>query len=186
VTGWEKSMGILSSFRRKAVRVIRAPSAGFLNLMGPDASDFIEEDSALLTDLFGTVVSSVDRPPNCDILFLYCRITGDGALEGTGRTLRELVRDSAARIVVVASPNTGESYIRAGKPERFGAANLVMTIDRQGPAFVRFFVELFSKTKDGVSMPVAWGQLAPQGGSAIPSDVPDCIFACEVGQLAFG
>jgi len=99
--------------------------------------------------------------------------------------LREIIRDSGAAVVVVASPNSGESYNAAAKEKPYGSANLVMTLDRKGDAFGRFFQKLFGEMKRGKSMPIAWVKLAPQGPHSVHTDVPDTIFLCELGQLAF-
>jgi len=40
--------------------------------------------------------------------------------------------------------------------------------------------------KRGVSMPVAWINLAPQGPVKEQENLPSTIFACEAGQIAFG
>lgn len=73
----------------------------------------------------------------------------------------------------------------AGKPAADGKANLVMTLNRKGDAFGGFFLTLFADMKRGVLMPHAWLKLAPQGPSDHRGNVPECIVACEAGQLAF-
>jgi hypothetical protein len=40
--------------------------------------------------------------------------------------------------------------------------------------------------KGGVSMPVAWNKLAPQVPGAVHVDVPETVFVCEAGAIAFG
>ncbi len=99
--------------------------------------------------------------------------------------LREIIRDSGASVVVVASENQVDAYSAASGNKNIGRANLVMTIDRNGRIFPNFFVRLFADMKKGVSMPVAWVKLAPQGPGIDHADCPDTIFACEAGQIAF-
>lgn len=99
--------------------------------------------------------------------------------------LREIIRDSGAAVVVVASPNSGESYNAAAKEKPYGRANLVMTLDRKGDAFGRFFQKLVGEMKRGKSMPVVWVKLASQGSRLTHIDVPDTVFLCELRQLAF-
>jgi hypothetical protein len=94
-------------------------------------------------------------------------------------------RDSDATIVVVATANSTAAYIAAGRKQKYGAANLVMTLDRKGSSFGNFFQSLFTQMRNGASMPTAWAKLAPQGPSAQHAHCPDTIFACELGQLAF-
>jgi hypothetical protein len=62
----------------------------------------------------------------------------------------------------------------------------VMTLSRQGAAFPPFFAQLFTDMKRGVSMPVAWVKLAPQGPVKEQDKLPSTIFACEAGQMVFG
>lgn len=179
-------MGFFSKLTKPRIPVIASPTAGILDLLGAPATAWIASDRRFLVPLFGEVASSRDQAPRCHVLFIYCVINVDGTIQGTSSSLRELIRDSEAAVVVVASPNTGDAYVKAGKPEPFGRANLVMTLDRKGVAFGLFCEALFSEMKRGVSMPVAWVKLAPQGPVAPPANTPECIFACEGGQLAFG
>jgi hypothetical protein len=131
-------------------------------------------------------VHAVDlAAPICDVLLLYAELTAEGAVLGSARGLGEIVRDSGAKVVVVASPNPSEHYIRAGKQKPYGQANLVMTLDRRGDAFGRFFLALFSKVKQEASMPSAWVELNPQVQGREQYDCPSTILACEIGQLAF-
>jgi hypothetical protein len=178
-------MGFFSNLTKPRIPVIEAPRAGILDLLGAPAAELIASDRRFLVPLFGEIASSRNQAPRCHVLFMYCAINPDGTIQGTSSSLRALIRDSGAAVVVVASPNTGDAYVKAGKPEPFGRANLVMTLDRHGVAFGLFCEALFREMKRGVSMPVAWVKLAPQGPAAPPANTPACIFACEGGQLAF-
>ena len=86
---------------------------------------------------------------------------------------------------MVASENRGEAYISSTKGRTHGRADLVMTIARNGSAFPQFCSDLFEEMKRGVSMPVAWVKLAPQGLVKEHTSLPEMIFACEAGQLVF-
>src|ERR671930_583218 len=127
-------MGFFDKLVKPRVPTIQAPRAGILDLMGPPAAPLVDEDRRLLAALFGDVATSVRTPPKCHVLFLYCEIAPDGTIRGTTSRLRELIRDSEAAVVVVASPNRGDAYVKAGKRESFGTANLIMTLDRKGSA----------------------------------------------------
>ena len=131
-------------------------------MAGGDASVAIVADKAALVSLFSSSVESSDVPPICSVLFLYCHIEPSGNIRGSSRGLREIIRDSRAAVVVVASENSGNSYIAAGKQRGYGQANLVMALDRRGDVFPKFFQRLFTEMKQGVSMPVAWVKFAPQ------------------------
>jgi hypothetical protein len=166
---------------------ITAPVLGVLDLSSGRAAGLAAGDCDALGPLFDRVVKSEGQPIACDVLFLYCSLDSDGSIIGSSiGGLREVIRDSGAKVVVVASPNSAESYIAAAKPKKYGSANLVMTLDRKGDLFQSFHRKLFSAMKRGTSMPVAWVELAPQAPNLEHEDCPDAIFACEIGQLALG
>lgn len=173
-----------SSEKRQTPKLIAA-RARLLNLGGHAMNECIEADLAFLTPLFGEVPVDHVQARKCNLLFLYANIAADGAIHGSTYGLREIIRDSAAEIVVVASANSGDSYIKAGKQLGYGRANLVMTINRNGDAFGRFFSALLSRMKDGMSMPAAWVELHPQARGKHVFDAPSTIFACEIGPVAF-
>ena len=179
-------MGFLSGLFGPRVQVITSPRAGVLNLLGASVADLAERDAQFLEPLFGNIATETTHPPQCNALFVYCSIAPDGTVQGSRSSLREIVRDSGAVVVVFASPNPGDAYVKAGKPAPYGKANLVITLNRKGDAFGRFFKALFTDMKHGVSMPKAWVKLAPQIPGRQQADILDCIFACEAGQLAFG
>jgi hypothetical protein len=174
-------------FKRKPrIRIVRHPRVGILDLGGEASKEFVKSDSAFLRLLFGDVLITDLTVPNCDVLFLYATLRSDGVVIGSLPSLREIIRDSGATVVVVALGNPGANYIRAGQPSNsYGQANLVMTLDRKGESFERYFRALFSKMLGGISMPVAWNQLSPQIPGVNHGGSPDVIFACELGQLSF-
>jgi hypothetical protein len=79
-------------------------------------------------------------------------------------------------IAIVAFPNEPNNLIAAGKPTGYGQANLVLTINRKGPAFTSFYSELFRRMYQGKTMPMAWAELAPQIPGATHEDCPEGIF----------
>ena len=172
-------------FSKKAPQNISAPVAKILNLGGDEYSEIIKFDIGFLTRLFGEVRHLEWSVPGCDVLFPYAQLTVDGAIQDSSRGLREIVRDSGAKIVVVASPNPSGHYIKAGKQQPYGRANLVMILDRRGEVFSRFFVELFSKMLRGYSMPAAWSEISPQIPGGQRPGCPEAIFACEIGAVTF-
>ena len=61
-----------------------------------------------------------------------------------------------------------------------------MTIDRRGPLLASMLAQLFAQMKNGVSMGMAWINLAPQiPGAPEHKDLPGTICALEFGQIAF-
>ena len=178
-------MGFLRWLLRRGPR-IEAHTLGVLDLSGGTAGALMAADRTALAPLFRRVSESTDAPPRSTLLLVYCTIAADGAILNSARSLREIIRDAGAPVVVVATPNSGQSYtIAANRNKRLARANLVMTLDRKGEAFAHFFRRLVAEMKQGTSMPRAWAKLAPQAPRGTHPDCPDAIFACELGQLAF-
>src|SRR5262245_14658651 len=167
---------VVSRRGRKGSHVIQKPSLGTLNLAGSRGEDLLAQDMALIGPVFGTVRKSAEAPPPCDVLLLYCEIDTEGSVKSSARSLRGIIRDAGAAVVVVAMNNTGESYIAAARQRPFDYANVVMTIDRKGAALPTFLSRLFQKMNAGTPMPVAWNELAPQIPGVHHADAPDAIF----------
>lgn len=172
-------------YSKKPVVTISAPKVGILDLGGQESKPLVASDSAFLAAIFGQVRTADFARLECDVLFLYAKLEADGAVVGSSLGLREIVRDSGAKVVVFGSANPRKPYVLAGKLKPYGRANLIMTLDRRGEAFERFFTALFSKMKAGTSMPIAWVQLSPQAPGSEQPDRPEAIFACEIGALVF-
>jgi hypothetical protein len=176
---------IFSRKESSAAWVIDSPKFGILNLKGDIATSIVAQDTNALLPVLGQPNTSVSVAPPCNVFFLYCDIGLDGRIRGTEEGLHELIRDSGAVVVVVASENDGNAYNAAGNHTGYGRANLVMTLQRKGDAFPNFFARLFAEMKAGMTMPLAWVKLAPQIPGHDHSDCPGTIFACEAGQMAF-
>ncbi len=165
--------------------VIVSPRIGFLNLLGTSAQPILEEDKAALRPLFASLEESGPHPPVCDVLMLYAHLQNDGCLTGASNSLREIIHKSRAPIVIVAAENEVSSYIATGKRPGAGRANLVMTLNRNGPAFTKFYTQLFGRMFQGKSMAMAWVELAPQIPGLEHENVPGSIFAAEVSHVVF-
>jgi hypothetical protein len=166
--------------------VIAEPRIAFLNLLGGEADAFLAQDRAALAPFFASAVVSHDATPNCDVLVLYCSIDPNGRVASSELSLRQMIRDSGAVVALVATDNSGESYIAAGRKTGFGTANLVFTLERRGDLFTPFFRELFGKMAAGVTMPFAWVELVPQTkGAPQHESAPETFFVCEAGHVAF-
>jgi hypothetical protein len=173
-------------FSKSRVVTLSSPKVGILDLGGEDTKQLVKSDTSFLRPLFDEVQAAESTAPKCDVLFLYAKLTAEGAVLGSTRSLREIIRDSGAKVVVVAIANQSGPYIKAGKQQPYGRANLVMTLNRRGDNFGRFFEALFSRMKEGRSMSAAWVELNPQVPGSQQADCPEMIFACEIGALAFG
>jgi hypothetical protein len=158
----------------------------FINFIGKDAEEIAGQDVAALLALFDRVENMKTAPkqiPTCQVLFLYAHLEPDGTIRGTTWSVRDMVLLSKASIVVVASPNAGESIMKAAAAPGAKSANIVFTLNRRGTAFPTFFRKLFERMRDGEQMMLAWVQLAPQG---VPStDAPETIMLAEGGALVF-
>src|SRR5215469_15255657 len=97
-------------FFKKSITKIAAPTAGILNLAGEKSRDFVDGDAAFLKSLFGDVRDLKSPATQSDILFIYAEVTSEGRLLGSSQSLREIIRDSGAKIVVVAYPNPSAHY----------------------------------------------------------------------------
>lgn len=164
---------------------IQNPKIGFLNLIGTAGRPLINEDINVLKPLFSACLESDGDIPICDVLMVYAKIEGNGAIQNTSHTLREIIHKSHAPIVVVATENEGASYIAAGKRSEQSRANLVMTLKRNGQIFSSFLKELFAMMHRGITMPLAWVKLAPQGPGLKHEEVPETICAMEVTHILF-
>ncbi|HEX9263322.1 MAG TPA: hypothetical protein VF977_03040 [Candidatus Binatia bacterium] len=168
-------------------RAIADPTLGFLNLGDALFASLIAADRAALSPLFSKLETGTGyQIPKCDVLFVYAEIASDGLL-GLGKelTLRHLAERAGASIAVLASNNPAEHGIVASKLSGPKRANLVWTLNRRGDAFPRFFKELFTRMKDGKSMPLAWVAIAPQYQSEAHRDLPETICQMEAGQVRF-
>ena len=165
--------------------IIQEPVLGFLDLSNGAHEHFIRDDKKAFGSLFQSVVDSASAPPQCDVLFVYCNIDGDGKIRRTEMELRDIIYASGARIAVFATINQDCDYMRALRRPGRGRANIVLTLNRKGGAFGTFFHNLFDEMSYGTSMPVAWVKFAPQVPGMEHKDCPVTIFACEAGQVAF-
>ena len=91
--------------------------------------------------------------------------------------------------MVFASENPVDNYVAAFPAKQrtgFVEPNLVLTLERKGENFVKFFGSLFSLMAQGRTMPMAWVKLAPQGGdSRRMHELPGTIFEVNLGQIKF-
>lgn len=117
-------MGFLRWLLRRGPR-IEAHTLGVLDLSGGTAGALMAADQAALAPLFRRVSESTDAPPRSTLLLVYCTIAADGAILNSARSLREIIREAGAPVVVVASPNSGQSYtVAANRNKRLARANL--------------------------------------------------------------
>lgn len=165
---------------------IPAHTLGIHDLSGGAAEPLMEADRAALAPLFRRVSESSDAPPRSTLLLVYCTIGADGGILNSPRTLREIIRDAGAPVVIVATPNPRRRYglaVKRGQP--LARANLVLTLDRRDGAFDVFVRGLVTEMKKGTSMPRAWTKLTHREPAGDPAERPHALVACELGKLAF-
>jgi hypothetical protein len=166
--------------------VLPEPVACFMNLSEDNFKQLMDTDKSLLSIYFNkTFEYDKSNLHTCDVLFIYCTIDKSGKIINESRTLREIIRDMHAPIVIIATENEMVSYIAAGKQCGYGQANLVMTLERKSECFVNFYSKLFNDMKTGTTMPVAWVKLAPQIPNHEHKNCPNAIFSMECGQISF-
>jgi hypothetical protein len=170
--------------------VINQPKVVFLNLNGTRSDAILAKDRAEIGGLFREIPVTATPLPACDVVFLYCAVESSGKVVGHTESLRNLIGESGTRVAVVASeipheilmsPEFQRSLNRGNNPP----TNLVITGNRNGEAFDRFFKSLFQLMWAGVPMPFAWAKLAPQSPQQ-PPDIPGTICLMEAGHVVFG
>lgn len=174
--------------RMARAMVILDPRWAVLDLTRESRSEEIATDQRILAPILGTPTVSISTPPGADILFIYGRFDANGGFANGGAALRELIRDSGAKVVVLASDNDPSLLAAAAPNVGYGYANLIVTLERRGSALATFLGELFTRMYAGETMPLAWVTLSPQiPGREEEEDphTPSVIFLPEAGQLTF-
>lgn len=164
--------------------IISEPRLGILMLEWERFGTLARQDESVLGPLFGSVVVSDGAPPVCDVLLLYCTIQPGGFIAGSVLDFWEIIRDSEASIVIIATEHVIERYIEAERDAQI-AINLVLTLGRRDDAFARYFADLFGLMFRNISMPMAWSRLAPQFAGAAHDHLPETVFSPGGGQIAF-
>jgi hypothetical protein len=162
-------------------------TVGFANLSGADLDALVAEDTAAFAALFARVnATPPGKLPSAEVLFVYAHLNDDGTLRGVASGgIRQVVQLTGAAIVVLASPNAGDSVKHAAALAGPRSANIVFTLDRKAAGFPTFFRGLFELMRDGENMLSAWVKLAPQGSGAVSPDTPATVMLAEAGKLAF-
>jgi hypothetical protein len=171
--------------------IIAKPVLGMWNLIGDAAGDLLARDRAELGPLFpNSVQVGAQSAPKCNVLFLYCALDASARISGHPTSMRDVIKAAGAHIAVLAADIPGALLSNREFGQSLSArsdwpANIVITLNRNGEHFGRFFRELFSQMQAGVTMPMAWVELAPQGPHQ-RSDIPGTICLMEAGHIAFG
>jgi hypothetical protein len=171
--------------------VIANPVLGLVNLAGPAGNALLERDRAVLADVFGSNLRIADNEvPVCNVLFFYGTLEPSTRVAGQKFSFRDMVKAAGAHIAVLASEPSAELLDNEDFLKTLGKsgdwyANVVVTMERKGDDFGRFFHRLFSRMRDGVAIPTAWVEIAPQGPHQ-PPDLPVMFVVFEAANIAFG
>jgi hypothetical protein len=156
----------------------RSASLGLFNLLGSAAHQAVAQDSTMLAPVFRNkvLIGHGQNPkfkgeiPECNILMLYGHIDSSLVLSGGGSsyTLPELAKASAAQLIVVASDTpvqtlTDPKFVRSLSGWSGPAPVVIVTLDRKGDGFLKFFLQYFLRLVMGSSVTQGWVDLAPQG-----------------------
>ena len=163
------------------------PKLGLLNIGGDEFAAELNEDRKALGAFFNDViVGGEGQVPNCDVLFVYAKVASNGSIaNSTEPSLRHLAARAGSVVLVLASNNPSEHVVAAGKVPGPKQCSLVLTLDRNGEGFPRFFKEVFTLMKSGKTMPMAWIKTAPQHKSVMPQYTPETIFLPEGKFVVF-
>jgi hypothetical protein len=152
--------------------VIRNPVLGAINLEGLGVEDIVEKDLEILGPYFADVRRSDDVPPVCDVLLLYGELNSSGALKNSPKSAEEIVRDAGASIVIFAINNPPDNYATIMKAS-LGSVIIIATFDRRQWRFASCMAKIFEQMKnDGITLPHAWINIAPQHSGAVHEDLP--------------
>lgn len=121
-----------------------------------------------------------------DILHLFADVSSDHTIQHeSGISFFERLSQANVKIFILASENEVDNLIPfCSQAANAGIAhmNIVMTLDRKGGLYGRFFKSLFGRMVNGKTMPQAWVELAPQNPNTI-HEAPEMVFSAGYGSL---
>src|SRR5262249_25160456 len=103
------------STRRVTARnplVIDSPRIAFLNLIGPEADNLLNQDKQALGNLFSSVETNGSGAPSCEVLMIYCDLNDDGTIAGDSPSLRDIIDAAAAQLIIPGSDHHGHRMER--------------------------------------------------------------------------
>jgi hypothetical protein len=188
-----KQVQPISSIRTSIQEPLKVenPVLGMLNLMDKAGDNILFSDYKNFGELFSkNVIVETKKIPRCNVLFLYCSFESSGRISGQEFYLRDVIKAAGAYIVVIASEVNLEVFQSSGfqsyinNTKQNWPANIVFTLNRNGEYFGNFFRQLFTHMFNGITMPLAWVKLAPQGPNQ-QSNVPGTIVMLDGGHISF-
>lgn len=154
------------------------------NIAGGEMDALIKEDAAALGTVFSKVkVYPAHEVPQAMMVFAYAGLTEEGMLAGyPAYDVKQLALATRARLFVLAAGNSAGSVKAAAERKGAPVPTLVLTLDRNGKGFGRFFRALFDDMRTGTPILSAWVKLAPQHPNANPTHAPATILLAEGGN----
>src|SRR5215204_5805589 len=158
--------------------------------IGADDVSLVSADRAIYDSYFSEIETiqseTIDgfydeiQHRTCDILHLFARVGSRHELQvGDGQDFFRHLSTLNIKILILASENVGDSLIpfcTEASAAGLDRVNMVMTLERKGEAFGRFFKSLFGSMIKGRTMPQAWVELAPQNPHMV-HDAPETVFS---------
>jgi hypothetical protein len=167
------------------------PVVAFLNLAGAECAEICSEDAYKIGGIFdGEIICSHSDVPKCNILFLYINLPLQQDALTCARTIRQIAVAAGAHIVVIANEvdhvalQSQNLIGHLAKDREKWPMNLVITLFRNNEHFATFFLRLFRSMLAGITMPMAWVELAPQGPQT-QTDIPGTLCLQEAGHINF-
>jgi hypothetical protein len=146
-------------------------------------SDITEHQAASVSDFFDFI-----RGKTFDIVHLFAEVKPNGTIQDvSGYEFLGNLSQAETKLVIFATDNSGDKYIAffpQAKDKSIKPMNAVMTLDRKGDLFPKFFKSLFGFMASGDTMPQAWVKLAPQNPN-IEHNAPETIFSAGFGSVKF-
>jgi len=166
---------------------------------GPDLADLSGADFAVYSRYYpGSRLESADSDSKLletvskgfDFIHLLCRISDRGLIIGSqlpciscSMLLDEAYRHGT-KTLFMACENPKEAYINAVKLAGRNM-NIIMTLNRRGPAFAGFLASLTERMAAGDPMVRAWAKVSPQLKAESNHVLPTCIFAAGSPNATF-
>jgi hypothetical protein len=148
--------------------------------MDADYSAYRRCYSSVQTRLLYDFLAFENEVRGVDVLHLLATLDLEGQISTDSEkqfavaTLLDKCVAMNVKAVLFAGDNKADAYIR-GVPAK--PLNLVMTIARRGPAFPEFLGEFCTLLASGLTFPLAWVKIAPQGPGPWHARLPECIFS---------
>lgn len=121
-----------------------------------------------------------------DIAHLFINIDANGTLEGQPiPQIMKQLEQKGVKMILFADTGPAKHATNGFHADNTKGirVNFVVTIDRRGERFRKFFKNLFTLIANGESFFMAWVKIAPQGDGPWMDDLPSTYVAVGRGDL---